>query len=173
MKFLQRLTVAVCFGCFLFSFSSCSDPKAASYTPPSDIQYLIAGDSSKVWMLAKRFNGKVRINMEGCFMTYRQTFFKNRTVYDNNGEQPNCGETLSGLWELTNDSVGNHYIKIKSQQYKRLMGRDSGFVEFKILYASKDSLTLTFIHNQFGTVRRITDHLVTENVIVPDRDFHW
>lgn len=173
MKFVQRLTSVICFGSFLFSFTSCSDPKTTPYTPPSEIQSLIAGDSSKVWMLAKRFNGTVRMNMEGCFMTYRQTFAKNRMVHDNNGEQANCGETLSGSWELTNDNVGNHYIKIKSEQYKRLMGRDSGFVEFKILYASKDSLTLTFIHNQFGTVRRITDYLVTEDVIVPDRNFHW
>ena len=152
---------------------SCSEPQATHYTPPSNIQSLIAGDYSKVWMLAKRFNGKVRMNMEGCFLTYRQKFYKNKIVHDTNGEQANCGETLIGLWELTNDRIGNHYIKIRSEQYKRLMGRDSGFVEFKILYASKDSLTLSFIHNQFGTVRRITDHFVTEDVVILDRDFHW
>jgi hypothetical protein len=53
------------------------------------------------------------------------------------------------------------------------MGRDSGYVAFKILYTSKDSLTISFSHNQFGSRRVITDYMVTEEVSVPDRDFHW
>lgn len=159
--------------CFLVSCVSCSKPKPIPYTPPSDIHMLIAGDTSKVWMLAKRYNGKARMNMSGCFLSYRQTFYKNQAVHDNNGDQSNCGETLRGDWELTNDSIGNHYIKIKSEQYKRLMGRDSGYVYFKILHASKDSLSISFSHNQFGTRRTITDYMVTEDVSVPDRNFHW
>lgn len=153
--------------------SSCSDSKPLAYQPPSNIEELIAGDSSKVWKLAKRYNGKTRMNMEGCFMSYRQQFYRDYTVHDNNGDQSNCGETLYGSWELTNDSLGNHYIKIKSEQYKQLMQRDSGYVHFKLIYASKDSLTFSFVHNQFGTRRKITDYLVTEDFHVPDRDFHW
>lgn len=157
----------------LISFVACSDPKPNLYEPPLDVVELIAGDSSKTWKLAKRYNGQTRMNMEGCFMSYRQTFYKDQRVHDNNGDQSNCGETLNGRWELTKDSLGNHYIKIRSEQYKRLMRRDSGYVYFKILYASMDSLTLSFTHNQYGTRRTLTDYLVTEELIVPDRDFHW
>lgn len=173
MKSSSLTTITSIFGFFMLSCIGCSNPKPIPYIPPSDIGNLIASDTSKVWMLAKRYNGKARMNMAGCFLSYRQTFYKNFTVHDNNGDQSNCGETLHGTWEITNDSIGNHYIKIKSEQYKRLMGRDSGYVAFKILYASKDSLTITFSHNQFGSRRVITDYMVTEEVSVPDRDFHW
>lgn len=152
---------------------ACNKKEQVIYTPGNDIIQLIAGDSSKTWKLAKRFNGKTRMNMEGCFMSYRQTFLRSKKVHDNNGDYPNCGATLEGHWELTTDPEGNHYIKITSDQYPDLLQQPQNYKFFKITYASRDSLQLSFVHNQFGTRRRITDLLVQEDMVVKDRDFHW
>ena len=161
------------FGMLLLGlFCGCTHTETVVYTPPQNIETLIAGDSTKVWKLAKRFNGATRMNMEGCFMSYRQSFTRYKTVSDTNGLHKNCGESVVGQWEITTDSIGHHYIKIKSDQYPSLLHQPQDYKLFKILYASQDSLQLSFVHNQFGTRRRITDLLVREDLVVEDRNFH-
>lgn len=151
---------------------SCNQNTTAVYTPPDNVETLIAGDSSKVWKLAKRFNGAIRMNMEGCFMSYRQQFTRSKTVSDNNGLHKNCGESTVGEWEITVDDTGHHYIKITSKQFPRLFDQAQEYKLFRIGYASQDSLELSFVHNQFGTWRRITDLLVSEGLEIEDRNFH-
>ncbi len=153
-------------------FTSCSEGNEPYTLPPGAAQ-LIAGDSTKTWMLAKRFNGGIRMNMGDCFLHYRQTFGVDGTVQDNNGEARNCGPSLVGAWEITTTEKGNSYIKITSPQIPELLGIEEDHKFFKILYLSGDTLQLSFSHNQFGTKKIITDYLVTEDVQVPDRNFHY
>ena len=83
-----------------FLLFSCNGSKSEPYKIPDNAVALISGDSLKTWKIAERYNGKVRMNMGPCFMSYRQTFLKDSSFYDNNGEKRDCGESLEGKWHL-------------------------------------------------------------------------
>ncbi len=156
----------------IWILASCEDSKPETHPLPSNARNLIAGDSTKTWMLAKRINGKVRMNMGDCFLHYRQTYFQDGSVADNNAEARDCGPSLIGKWEITTTEKGNSYIKITSPQLPELLNTEKDHKFFQIQFLSEDSLVLKFSHNQYGKKQWITDYLVTENVAVPDRDFH-
>ena len=153
---------------------NCSEVKTIKpFELPSNSASLIAGDRSKTWKLARRYNGRTRMNMENCFLSYRQTYSVTGAVSDNNGKGSNCGESLVGQWQLIKDSLGYSYIQVSSPQIPELMGIEEGFKNFRIFYLSKDSLHISFEHTQFGERRRISDYLVQEDIAVADRDFHF
>ncbi len=108
-----------------------------------------------------------------CFIKYGQTYFTNDSVVDNNERNAQCGPSLKGTWEITQSEKGHSYIKLSSSLLPELLGTDKEYKYFKILFLSKDSLTLSFSHNQFGKKRRITDYLVREDLDIGDRSFHY
>lgn len=157
----------------IFLLSSCLEQEQAPYRPPESIKELIAGSTSKTWKLAKRYNGENRMNMGDCFLSYKQTFSIDGSVNDNNGAFTNCGPSLLGQWTIVKDSLGYSHIRISSKQIPELMGTKENFKDFRIFYASQDSLHISFVHKQYGTQRRISDYLVNENAAIADRDFHY
>lgn len=157
---------------FVMCFS-CEKEESKPYQTSENIRQLIAGDSSKVWKIARRYNGKTRMNMGDCFLSYRQTFKTNGAVSDNNEENYDCGSSLKGSWTVVKDTLGYSYIRIESPQIEVLFGTDKDYKDFRIFYASVDSLHISFLHNQFGQQRRISDYLVREEITVADRDFHF
>lgn len=167
----MKMYIYVCIIALLIT--SCSKKIKEPYSPPDNLKELIAGDSLKVWKLAKRYNGKTRMNMGDCFLSYRQTFKSDGFVRDNNSEQSDCGPSLEGAWTIVKDSIGITHIRITSEQIPELMGIAENYKDFKVFYASKDSLHLSFTHKQFGEQRRISDYLVQEDIEVVDRDFHF
>jgi len=153
--------------------TSCEKTLKTPYQPPSNLKYLIASDSLKTWKIAKRYNGKTRMNMGDCFLKYRQFFLSNGNVHDNNEDNSNCGPSLKGSWSIIRDSASYTYIRITSDDIPELLGISENYKDFRVFYASKDSLHISFIHNQFGQERRISDYLVQENISVKNRDFHY
>lgn len=156
-----------------FSFNSCDKQKKKPYQPTSNLKELIAGDSLKTWKIAKRYNGKTRMNMGDCFLKYRQSFFSNGGVSDNNEDQSNCGSSLIGAWSIIKDSASYTYIRIISDDIPELLNIEENYKDFRVFYASEDSLHIYFIHTQYGQERRISDYLVQEEVSVPNRNFHF
>ncbi len=156
----------------VWTYSSCSIERKQPYLPPENIIDIIAGDSTKVWKIAKRYNGKTRMNMGDCFLGYRQIFSQTGEVYDNNELLNKCGPSLKGSYEILKDSLGYTHIRISSDQIPALMNIEETYKDFRIFYASKDSLHISFSHTQYGTKRRISDYLVQEDVKVKDRNFH-
>ncbi|RMB57560.1 hypothetical protein EAX61_10575 [Dokdonia sinensis] len=155
------------------AYFSCSENKSNLYQVPENVHLLIAGDSTKVWKIAKRYNGKTRMNMGDCFLSYRQTFKSDGTVFDNNEENYDCGPSLRGSWAVLKDSLGYSNIRISSPQIGEIFGMEKDYKDFKIFYVSADSLHISFLHDQFGQRRRISDYLVREDVSVSDRNFHF
>ncbi|GGG39102.1 hypothetical protein GCM10011344_44970 [Dokdonia pacifica] len=162
------------FSCILFSvFISCKDKTKEPYIIPENAVHLLTADSVKTWKIAKRYNGKTRMNMGDCFLKYRQRFRESGLVKDNNDLQRDCGPSLEATWEITSSEKGDYYLKLTSDQIPELLQQESNEKFFKILYLSKDSLTLSYVHKQFNNRRRITDYLVRDDLEVKDREFHW
>ena len=160
---------------FIVALFSCAEPSPEEpYTLPENALTLLSADSTKTWKLARRFNDKTRMNMGDCFLYYRQTYQSDMTLYDNNGEQRDCGETLRATWKFVKDEKGNCYVKWSSEQLPQLMNIEKDYKYFKILHLSADQLTLQFQHKQFSNkTTTITDFYVPEGVSVEGRDFHW
>jgi hypothetical protein len=134
---------------------------------------LISGDSQKTWKIARRYNDDIRMNMGPCFMAYRQTFKKDRSVSDNNAKNSDCGPSLAGRWEFKKGPKGASYIKISSPDIPALLNTDKDYKYFKILKLTRDTLKISFKHKQYGdTYRKITDVLVREDLDIGDRYFH-
>lgn len=152
-------------------FSSCTDSKA--FKLPENAEALIHGDSVKTWKIARRYNGSVRMNMGPCFMAYRQSFYMDSKVSDNNSENPDCGQSLVGKWELKESKKGTPYIKLSSPQLPELLNTEKEYKNFRILKLTEDTLKISFKHTQYGnTSRTITDVLVREDLDIGDRYFH-
>ena len=152
---------------------SCDKNRKEPYKIPKNATKLISGTSGKTWKIAKRHNGKIRMNMAGCFLSYRITYLPDMLVKDNNGKQPDCGPSLNAQWEIIKNKKGHYFIKFKSEQLPELMNTKKNYKHFQITYLSKDSLELQYRHAQFsGQVRTIVDLYVQENVSAPNRDFH-
>ena len=153
---------------------SCSNDKKPPFQLPENAAEIIAGDSSKTWKLARRFNNKTRMNMGDCFLSYRSTYLTNGLMHDNNGEQENCGETLTANWSLYHSKEKYPYIKLKGEKLKELMHLDHDYKFFKILDLSDSLMILEFKHKQFSSKKTtIVDIYVPEHLPVKDRNFHW
>ena len=151
----------------------CNEP-IPPYSLPKNVISIICSDSIKTWKLAKRLNDGNRMNMGDCFLSYRQTFKKDMTVSDNNGDNDNCGESLTATWEIIKDEKAHSYIKMQSPQIPMLMNIKEDYKKLRILHLSENKMTVAFYHRQFSdrwTI--ITDYLVPESVLVEDREFHW
>lgn len=176
---MNKITVLCIF--LVIGVISCKDEPKLPYSIPENAVTLLTADSVKSWKIARRYNGKTRMNMEGCFLGYRQRFRTSAglgvnpsgIVQDNNGELRNCGPSLEATWEITTSEKGDSYLKLTSDQIPELLGQESNEKFFKILYLNKDSLTLSFVHKQFNKRRTITDYLVRDDLPVEDRNFHW
>ena len=94
-------------------------------------------------------------------------------MHDNNGEGPDCGETLSGTWKFIKDKSDNYYIKWNSKQLPAIMHIEEDYKFFKIIHLSEEQMTLQFNHKFFNKTALITDIYVPEHVSVEDREFHW
>ena len=153
---------------------SCSKPEKPPYELPTNAKFLLAGDSTKTWKLARRFNNKTRMNMGDCFLSHRETYKGDMTMHNNSGENRDCGETLNATWKFGKDNKGNYYVRIESQQLPELMNIDKNYKLFKILRLAEEQMTLQFNHKQFSSkTTTITDIYVPENASVKDREFHW
>lgn len=157
----------------IFLLVSCGEKSKEPYVIPENTTYLLTADSVKSWKIAKRYNGKTRMNMGDCFLGYRLRFRESGLLSDNNGLQRDCGPSLEATWEITTSEKGDYYLKFKSDQIPGLLNQESDEKFFKILYISEDSLTLSYVHKQFNQRRRIIDYMVREDVEVKDRKFHW
>ena len=152
----------------------CSSAEEPPFVLPSSAKQLLAGDSTKVWKLAQRFNNRTRMNMGDCFLSYRQTFFSGGMVRDNNGEVKGCGETLEAKWTFVKSQQGYYYLRLESEEIPTLMNIEDDFKLFKVLDLTEESMTLQFQHAQFSDkTTTITDFLVPEDVNVEGRTFHW
>ncbi|WP_299441275.1 lipocalin family protein [uncultured Aquimarina sp.] len=152
---------------------SCSDGNKEPYQIPKNSEELIAGVSGKTWKIAKRHNDGTRMNMAGCFLSYRTTYSPNMIMKDNNGDQHDCGPSLIANWKITQNKEGHYFIKLKSDQLPELMNIEKDYKFFQITYLNKDSLQLRYRHAQFsGQVRTIVDLYVQEDALIPNRDFH-
>ncbi|GAA0873062.1 hypothetical protein GCM10009117_22090 [Gangjinia marincola] len=166
-KYLIALTL-------LISLFSCAEEIEEPYRLPKNPEQLLASDSTKTWKIARRFNDKTRMNMGYCFMRYRQEFSVEGKVSDNNNESNECGESLVATWKILTNSNQQSYLRLSSDQIPALFNQEKNFKDFKILKLTKDSLTLSFRHKQYGdTYRTITDYLVREDLDIGDRNFHW
>lgn len=153
---------------------SFAEPPKPPYPLPADAKTLLAGDSTKTWKLARRFNNGTRMNMGDCFLLHRDTYSADFTIHNNSGEQSNCGETLNATWKFTKDKKGNSYIRWTSDQLPEMMNIEADYKAFKILRLSAEQMTLQFTHKQFSDkTSTITDIWVPENISVEDREFHW
>ncbi|MFY0608305.1 MAG: lipocalin family protein [Cyclobacteriaceae bacterium] len=159
----------------LLSFEfSCSNPEESPYELPSKAKQLLTGDSSKTWKLAQRYNNKTRMNMGDCFLSHRETYSNDMTMYNNSGDNRDCGETLQANWKFVKDKKGNYYVRIESEQLPELMNIDKDYKLFKVLRLTDDQMTLQFKHKQFSNkTTTITDIYVPEHIEVKDREFHW
>ncbi|WP_299209492.1 hypothetical protein [uncultured Dokdonia sp.] len=165
----------------IYGIISCKEKPEEPYVVPENAVQLLTSDSIKSWKIARRYNGKTRMNMGDCFLGYRQRFRTSAElsvnsggiVQDNNGDLRNCGPSLEASWEITTSENGDAYLKLTSDQISELLGQESNEKFFKIMYLSNDSLTLSYTHKQFNKRRKITDYLVREDLPVKDRDFHW
>ncbi|MFD2565705.1 hypothetical protein [Aquimarina rubra] len=156
----------------IIAIQACSSNKKP-YQIPENSTELIAGKSGKTWKIAKRHNNGTRMNMAGCFLSYRTTYLPDMTVKDNNGEQKECGPSLLANWKITQNKEGHYFIKLQSDQLPELMNIEKDYKYFQITYLNKDSLELRYRHAQFsGQVRTIVDLYVQEDVLVKNRDFH-
>ena len=114
------------------------------------------------------------MNMGDCFLSYKVTYKVDMTVTDNNGEHPDCGDSLHAQWELTKDKEGHNFIKMRSPQISKLMNIKEDYKLFKVLHLTHDKMKIAYYHKQFSDrTTTIVDYLVPEDVEVKDRDFHW
>ncbi|NND88103.1 MAG: lipocalin family protein [Flavobacteriaceae bacterium] len=133
---------------------------------------LIASDSTKTWKIAKRFNDGHRMNMGDCFLSYRVTYSADQKMYDNNLDYEGCGESMEAQWNLIENEDGS-FLKLTGEKIPTLFNIDQEYKYFKINALSENELVLQFRHRQFSSRETIIiDHLVPENIIVTDRDFH-
>lgn len=92
---------------------------------------------------------------------------------DNNEDNKNCGKSITGNWEITENEIA-HYIKVNSPLIPEILNTKDTFKYFKILDLSDSLMILEFRHKQFSnSTTTITDHFVPEDVHVANRDFHY
>lgn len=113
------------------------------------------------------------MNMGDCFLSYRISYRTDLTMYDNNGDFPDCGESLKARWSVITNANGA-FIKISGQQLPKLFNSSEEYKYFQIDALSEDTLVLRFEHAQFSDKKSIlVDHFVPEDAVVEHRDFHY
>ncbi|WP_109829395.1 lipocalin family protein [Reichenbachiella versicolor] len=153
---------------------ACSKTELGTFKLPTNAKFLLTGDSSKTWKLARRFNNKTRINMGDCFLSHRETYKSDMTMHDNSGDHRDCGETIYADWKFIKDQKGYFYIKWTSKRLPSIMNIEEEHKYFKILRLSEEQLTVQFEHEQFSNKSTlITDIYVPEHLPIKDREFHW
>ena len=151
---------------------SCTNKTESPFVIPTDAKRLIAGDSVKIWKLAKRLNNGYRMNMGDCFLSYRVSYFTDGIAKDNNGTQQDCGETFTSVWVLVDNEKGS-YIKLTSDQVPEFFNTKENYKYFRIIALSENEMVLRFQHQQFSNKKTIiTDYLVPEALEIKNRDFH-
>ncbi|MEM6736968.1 MAG: hypothetical protein AAGC64_02335 [Bacteroidota bacterium] len=152
----------------------CEKPQEYAFIIPKNAKQMLSGDSSKTWILAKKFNNKTRMNMEGCFLKYSQTFRFNGTMKDNAEENRGCGETLEATWKFVKSPDKKYYLKLEGKKVGELLNIEEDFKYFKILHLSDSIMQLQYYHKQFSNkFTQITDYWVPEGTKLKDRNFHW
>lgn len=143
---------------------------------PENASELLAGKGSKTWKLAKRTNGKTRVNMGECTMAYRQTFDRNNKVTDNNKEREDCGPSIEGTWQFSYDEKKRPHVAITSEMIPKLFKTKTGSQtkHFQIVALTDSLFVYRFAHELFtNQTTVIEDVLIPENVIAEGRNFHW
>lgn len=152
----------------------CSSPESGPFTPPANSSKLLTGDSTRSWKLARRFNNRTRMNMNHCFLSFRQVLNANKTFTHQMDEGRDCGASMTGDWKVIKDKKGNFYLKLMSDQIPEQLHIEDDFKLFKIINLSEDLLTLQYSHKQFSDkTTKITDFYVPEGASIEGRDFHW
>ncbi len=152
------------------SLFSCTSKEP--YQLPKNAKELLTGKTGKNWKIAWRHNNGTRMNMSGCFLSYRITYLPNKTLMDNNGDYKNCGESLSANWEIVTNKDGKSYVKWIGDQLSELLNTPKNYKYFKILKITEDTLELQHRHKQFSTESTFIDTYVTEHIKIKDRNFH-
>lgn len=171
MKLHQSIILVIL---IIFLLNSCQESiKTEPYQLPKNAIKLIAGESGKKWKIAWRYNNQTRMNMSGCFLSYRITYLPNMTMKDNNSEHSNCGNSLHGNWKIVTSKKGKPFIKWVSDELPEIMNINQNHKFFKILKITEDTLQLQHRHKQFSSESVFIDTYVTEHTVIKDRDFHW
>jgi len=111
--------------------------------------------------------------MGDCFLAFRMIFSSDKSMRDNNKDNINCGKSIEGNWEITENEIGN-YIKVNSPIIPEVLNTKDTFKYFKILSLSDSLMVLEFRHKQFSNKTTIiVDHFVPEEVDVKGREFHY
>jgi len=162
------------FSILLIILLGCSSEAEYTFTMPENGKQLLAGDSAKTWVLARRFNNKTRMNMGDCFLSYAQTYQPNGTMSDNAGDNRDCGESLVANWSFAKTQEGLYYLRLEGDNLGELMNIEENFKLFKLLQLSDSLMQLQFYHKQFSNkTTLITDFYVPKGTKVEGRDFHW
>ncbi|KZS41708.1 hypothetical protein AWE51_20130 [Aquimarina aggregata] len=151
--------------------TSCS--QKTNYKLPKNAKELLAGEKGKTWKISKRINEGTRMNMRGCFLSYRITYNPDGNMKDNNEEQEDCGPSLRGNWQILENKNGISYIKWTSNDIPEILNMKSNHKYFKILKLTKDTLELQHRHKQFSSKTTFIDLFVPEHSKIKNRDFHW
>ena len=146
--------------------------KNETFVLPQNAKELIAGESSKQWKLAKKYNKGYRMSMEGCFLSYVITYQADGTFSDNNGKHKGCGKSLQGTWDIVTTDKGP-FLKVESAQIPDLMGIDEDYKMMKILNLDDQGMQLQFVHKEYTESGKMVDYLVPVEVEVSDRAFQY
>ena len=160
----------------LFWFNCSSEKEEVVFQLPENASELLAGKDAKTWKLAKRTNGKTRVNMGECTMAYRQTFERNNKVADNNKTREDCGPSIEGTWQFSYDKKKRPYLAITSEMLPKLFKLKNGgkTKHFQIVTLTDSLFVYRFAHELFtNKTTIIEDVLIPENVIDNGRNFHW
>lgn len=164
-------------GVFVFLIAllvSCQSDKNDIFLLPPNANQLIAGEHSKTWKLATRYNNNTRMNMGDCFLSYRVTYSRDMKVTDNNSENEDCGESLDAIWSIYENDEGQAYVKLKGPKVKELLKQDKNYKFFKLIALDSNLMVVEFKHAQYGSkATKIIDSLVPETIKVEGRKFHW
>ncbi|MBO6608014.1 hypothetical protein [Psychroserpens sp.] len=153
---------------------SCESDKNDIFLLPANANRLIAGEHSKTWKLATRYNNNIRMNMGDCFLSYRVTYSRVMNITDNNSEHEDCGESLNAIWSTYENDEGQAFIKLKGPKVKALLNQDNDYKFFKLLALDSTLMVVEFKHAQYGSkATKIIDSLVPEHIKVDGRKFHW
>lgn len=159
---------------FLSLTLACGEAEKNVYSLDENAKSYLTSDATKTWKLARRFNNDTRMNMGDCFLSHRETYGADMTMFNNSGQQKDCGETLNAEWKFVKDKDGNYYIRITSEQLPDLMNIEEDFKLFKVLSLSEAEMVLQFNHKQFSSkTTQITDIWVPEDLEIEGREFHW
>jgi len=117
-------TMIILYVLLVIGITSCKDEPKPPYSIPQNAVTLLTADSIKSWKIARRYNGKTRMNMGDCFLGYRQRFATSAAlnahssglVEDNIGALRNCGPSFKAIWQITTSDQGAFYLNLTIDQ---------------------------------------------------------